>query len=230
MSWKDTLKKARLIEEVDESDSTANTPPVTPSKPATPFQFTSGAGTTAFQATTPNINPFAPAASTIDPAIVETLRKALADAKNGAYKAFRVVLDSLPIPDETTRYRTALDILAKSQNISSDQVLAALDEEGNILGTQHTAFDSFVQSSIDSDVTAKNEQAKDAAAQIAALQQQIADLTQKGQTLVAEATAAQNNINAQKATFEASFASVQAEVQTERSKIAMFVTPTIQSK
>ncbi len=207
-----------LDEDGNEVEAPADDPRRAAPRPA------AGAPSAAPAASAPS--PAAMAAAGVDPEFVQQLHAAVQASKKPAYTQFQALYSALSaIADPAQRAQLALSAAQASHGVSPQQVAEAIEDRLNLLAGERKAFEKAVQDETDHTIGATQKRIDAAKAEIIKKAEEIRQLEATRAELeksIAEARAA---IDTNAARFAASYAVVEAELASERARIAPFITP-----
>lgn len=217
---KDALGTFVVLDEDEESgDQTAPAPP-RPGAAGAPAA--AGASPGAASGAAPAAAPPAEA----DPAFVQQLKTAVDACPSKALPQFRALFDALSaVGDPATRTQLALSAAQASHGIGAAQVAGAIDDRLKILAGEKSAFEQAVKEETDQSVGAKQALIEKTRADITRKIEEIKALEGKAAELEKGVAEARQAIDANAARFAASYAVVEAELASERARLAPFITP-----
>ncbi len=161
-----------------------------------------------------------------DPEFVQQLHAAVDASGKQAYAQFRALFAALSaVGDEGTRTQLALSAAQASHGIGAAQVADAIDDRLEILAAEKSSFDGAVKDETEQSVGATLAQIEKTRAEITKKIEEIKALETKAAELDRTAREARAAIDANSARFAASYAVVEAELATERARVAPFLTP-----
>jgi chromosome segregation ATPase len=208
-----------LDEDGNEVEAPADDPRRAPPRPA-------GGAPSAASAPAGAPSPAAMAAAGVDPEFVQQLHAAVQASKKPAYTQFQALYSALSaIADPAQRAQLALSAAQASHGVSPQQVAEAIEDRLHLLAGERKAFEKAVQDETDHTIGATQKRIDAAKAEIIKKAEEIRQLEATRTELeksIAEARAA---IDTNAARFAASYAVVEAELASERARIAPFITP-----
>jgi len=166
-------------------------------------------------------------AGEVDPEFVQGLQAAVQASGKAAYTHFRTLYGALAaVADDRQRTQLALSAAGASNGITPQQVAEAIDDRLRILAGERGAFDKAVQAETTGTLGGTQKEIDQARAAITRKVEEIQQLEAKRAELEKSLAEARASIDANAARFAASYAVVEAELATERARIAPFLTPT----
>jgi hypothetical protein len=161
-----------------------------------------------------------------DPEFVQQLHASVDGSTKKAYPQFKALFAALSaVGDEGTRTQLAISAAQASHGIGAAQVAEAIDDRLRILAAEKASFDSAVKEETDQSVGATLAQIEKTRAEITRRIEEIKALETKAAELDKAAREARATIDANSARFAASYAVVEAELASERTRVAPFLTP-----
>ncbi|HET7230419.1 MAG TPA: hypothetical protein VFJ16_10485 [Longimicrobium sp.] len=161
-----------------------------------------------------------------DPEFVQQLQSSVDASKKAAYGQFKALFAALgAVADEGTRTQLALSAAQASHGIGAAQVADAIDDRLKILDGEKASFDGAVKEELEQSVGGMQAQIEKTRAEITRKIEEIKALETKAAQLDQEVREARAAIDANSARFAASYAAVQAELATERARVAPFLSP-----
>jgi hypothetical protein len=168
----------------------------------------------------------AAAAGEVDPEFVAQLKAAVDACPSKALPQFRALFDALSaVGDPGTRTQLALSAAQASHGFGAAQVAGAIDDRLKLLAGEKTAFEQAVKEETDHSVGAKQALIEKTRAEITRKIEEIKALEGKAAELEQAVAEARQAIDANAARFAASYAVVEAELASERARLAPFITP-----
>lgn len=166
------------------------------------------------------------AAAGVDPEFVQQLHASVQASKKTAYTQFQALYSALSaIADPNQRAQLALSAAQASHGVSPQQVAEAIEDRLGILAGERKAFDKAVQDETDHTIGATQKRIEAAKAEIIKKADEIRQLEATRAELEKSIAEARTAIDTNAARFAASYAVVEAELASERARIAPFITP-----
>jgi hypothetical protein len=161
-----------------------------------------------------------------DPEFVQQLKAAVDACPAKALPQFRALFDALAaVGDPATRTQLALSAAQASHGFGAAQVAGAIDERLKLLAGEKAAFEQAVKEETAQSVGAKQAQIEKTRAEITKKIEEIKALEAKAAELGQAVDEARGTIDANAARFAASYAVVEAELASERARVAPFLSP-----
>lgn len=199
-----------------------------PARPA----GTPGAGAPAGSASAPPAAPIAasgaaaPPAATPDPEFIQGLQSAVEASTKAAYGQFMALYEAMSmLADERARVQAALTATQTAHKVTAADVAAAIDDRLKILVGERGSFEKAALAEMDQAVAGTMKEVEKIRADIARKQEEIRTMEAKAAELARQAAEARASIEHGSARFAVSYAVVEAQLQTERARIAQFVSP-----
>lgn len=165
-------------------------------------------------------------AAGVDPEFVQQLHASVQASKKTAYTQFQALYSALSaIADPNQRAQLALSAAQASHGVSPQQVAEAIEDRLGILAGERKAFDKAVQDETDHTIGATQKRIEAAKAEIIKKAEEIRQLEATRAELEKSIAEARTAIDTNAARFAASYAVVEAELASERARIAPFITP-----
>ncbi len=171
--------------------------------------------------------PDAAETAALDQKLHGLLMTALTTADIGAYRALDDMLDSLTdvVPDETIRYKKALEILAK-QGHTLPLILEDIDKAIGALEESSRDFEATQKSQFQKSVGTLHQTVDDLTASIVAkqgqaakLNQEVVEMTQRRSQASGSISTAQAEIDHVGGRYTAVYQTIMKEVQTQRAAV-----------
>jgi len=200
----------------------------TPEEAAPVSKFRKGSATPAPatpSATVPLTLPISAKTVTVNPQIVQTLEKAVADSTPTEYTQFRAFFDSLGALPDNMRYTTAISV-ANAAKLTGAAILRAMDARIARLDQEKSNFEKWATEEFDTAVTGRETAVAEAQARIEEMAAEIQVLTTKLNTLKLEASAEKERLESSAMSFMAAHDSVMASLKAERDTVANLLTST----
>jgi chromosome segregation ATPase len=161
-----------------------------------------------------------------DPEFVQQLKASTDASKKTAYTQFKALFTALSaVADEGTRTQLAISAAQASHGFGAAQVAEAIDDRLKILASEKASFDHAVKEETDHSVGGSQAEIEKTRAEITRKIEEIKALETKAAELERAAAEARATIEANSARFAASYAVVEAELASERARIAPFLSP-----
>jgi hypothetical protein len=160
-----------------------------------------------------------PVGSAADQSIVTELNAVADSSKRPEYAAFLKAMDSLKGMPDGQRTTMALSVLQGMQGITPQAVVDAVDDRLALVDAEKSGFEASYTQAVAQSVTGVEAEVANIEAQVQAKQAEIEALQQRRVALKQEASTAQINLEASRATFLASHTVVHTSLQNERERI-----------
>jgi hypothetical protein len=214
---KDALGTFVVLDDDEEAEAGDRTAPAPPPRPS------AGPAPAPVSAPVPGVPGVA---AEPDPEFVQQLRAAVDACPAKALPQFRALFDALAaVGDPGTRTQLALSAAQASHGFGAAQVAGAIDERLKILAGERGAFEQAVKDETAQSVGAKQAQIEKTRAEITKKIEEIKALEAKAAELGQAVDEARGTIDANAARFAASYAVVEAELASERARVAPFLSP-----
>jgi hypothetical protein len=163
---------------------------------------------------------------TPDPEFIQQLQSAVEGSAKSAYAQFQALYEAMSmLTDERARVQAALTATQTAHKLTAADVAAAIDDRLQILAGERTGFEKAAKAEMESAVGETLNQVEKARTEIARKQEEIRQLEAKAAELERQAADARAAIDQGSARFAVSYAVVEAQLTTERARIAQFVNP-----
>jgi len=168
----------------------------------------------------------APPAATPDPEFIQQLQEAVKGSTKAAYAQFQALYEAMAmLADERARVQAALTATQTAHKVTAADVAAAIDDRLRILNGERAAFEKAALAEMEQAVAGTMKEVEKIRADIARKQEEIRTMEAKAGELARQAAEARGSIEHGSARFAVSYAVVEAQLQTERARIAQFVSP-----
>lgn len=149
---------------------------------------------------------------------VTRFRAKLAQSPNASpIQAFLTIAESLTdaIPDEGGRFRAALKTLAKTQNISQQQLAAAFNAMLGVIDTEHGKYVNVIKAQTDKEVTTRE-------TSIAGINDQIEQLSKQRDQLSTAVIEQRAEIGVMQTSLDTATQQVVAEINDSLNKLRIY--------
>jgi hypothetical protein len=168
----------------------------------------------------------APPAATPDPEFIQQLQQAVEGSTKTAYAQFQALYEAMAmLADERARVQAALTATQTAHKVTAADVAGAIDDRLRILAGERAGFEKAALAEMDQAVAGTIKEVEKIRAEIARKQEEIRTMEAKATELARQAGEARASIEHGSARFAVSYAVVEAQLQTERARIAQFVSP-----
>lgn len=142
---------------------------------------------------------------------------------------FTSTLESLAeaIPEEGSRFRAALKVLAKQNGVTSDQLTDAFNGLLSVLDSEAGKFSALVDKQKSQEVDARDTQVQQINAQIEGKNKEIEALMSQRDGIAMDIVAAKTKLGAATASFEGAVSSLKAEVGDSLQKMRIYFPTTV---
>jgi len=159
-------------------------------------------------------------AQNADPALMGRLREAVAKSTETALRDFMAVVEALAedVTDERSRYRAALRVAGK-QGITLARIIRAFEDRLRLLQREKQQFEAAMETRFKEAVGGRQEDLERVNAEVAELRERLTGLESRAGELTAAIEAEQQKIEQVSTSFDAAYAVVASEIESEREKI-----------